>query len=334
MTSLTIYTDTFCATGCSYCGYSSKTVNKATYGFERLRNFCDFLRPNRIIPFGGDVYYDKKQIHNITDFICTLPYVKNVGIVSELPKLDRDIPLIAEVNKKLKNAGKNFSLQLSLDLEGPKADFSKIKYLDDLTKIFNNNSRLLTTVITTKSLMEESYKKPFKEMMEICDKTNSFIKIKFNFDYNAIYYRVEGLEAKTEEFLKTIYYTTHVIPFIADRKFGCRIGNSFTVAIDGTIDGCWHIKTGEIMANSTFSALDMTKETFEKLMKYQPKYKKEYTNKYCEKCEAKDYCFRCKKHIHVNKNFDGTQAVCQFYKTFEKVRNRADERPYKGFFKW
>lgn len=334
MPSITIQTDTFCGTGCEYCCLPSREKNKAEYGFERLRNFCDIVKPGLIIPFGGDTYYDVQQSTDIFKFACSLDYVHTIATVSELPKLKRDIKTIAMLNEIVMAASKKYSLQFSADLFGNKTAYGDRQYLEELQKVTGIRNYLLTCVLTPQMLMQEDVPAAFKRFMDAYYNIDvGFIEVKINFDYNSARYKVPGLEAKTKEFMDSIYYTHNVVPFIVKDKFACRIGNSYTISPAGVIDACGIIVHEDNIGKGKHNALDITPERYEALLLDSAEHELKHNTLYCEKCDSKEYCKRCIKYVATAKDFDGTQAVCQFYKTFEKHRNRDMNEKYRGFFK-
>lgn len=327
--------DTFCGTGCTYCVLPSNKPDKAKYGFDNLAPLVKLTEASRIIMFGGDTYYDPKQIKALFMFCMENENITEVAAVSELWKLERDMKLIIELQEIAEQYDKSFLCEFSADLFGSKAVTSSKSLVHLFSKI-PQNFISMNCVLTANQLSVLDCNKAVSNLIQVLtDDVLPNLTLNIKFDYDSCERYIDGLEEKAESFMRSLYRTQRVTPYIANtatsQGSSCRVRQGgITVDTKGSIGAC-SIAAPSRDIPTDVKVLDITREILDGVIKEIDEYAERIENDKCRSCEAKDVCSRCVKAINkAHTNFTEDVATCQFYKTFHRLSLECKEDEYIG----
>jgi radical SAM protein with 4Fe4S-binding SPASM domain len=301
--------------------------NPATYDFEKLRNLVNIAKPSNMTIFAGDTFYDPANFMRAFDFVMSVPSIANAGTVSQIQRLNRDMPVIREMYKKANDRQVTLTTVMSHDLIGTKAKFVDPSLITELYSL--RPFVKINMVITTQQIMDEAVFFAYQEFVDhyhaCCDR----MFLDMTIDFNSASYRVEGLEEKVSILYDQIHSvkSPNIIPW-----FGHESSNymkSSCIEYPQDRDGIFVNSKGQLVACGRthphfdiqpVSALDITQENYNLAIERLHQYKRDNMFDPCKMCDAILICNKCPKYFQGVK-FTGDSAICQVYKTLARKKS-------------
>lgn len=323
----TILIDTFCATGCTYCELSTHKKNQFELPYESLDSYMSVVKPESIIIFGGDTFYDHDNITRAYKYACSLDHVKSVKSISEIQKIERDFDIRVKVAKICKDNNKHCGISFSLDIGGKKTGI----YVDSLNALYRETGITITfdSVITVNDVNTDG----IARLKQLISEYNGLeFKSFFNIilDYRAVTTKdidPEKLQEFVNELLDMITtYDNKLLLLLRQNTCSVRGGMGDLINQQGRLSTCGKVRPEYDMDYINVSEIK-TDIDYLRLKEFKYKFRKKTFNNTCAECPARIICCRCPKFVNLIDGKVGETDTCLFYKTLYRTivnRNLSD----------